>query len=69
MGQKKITSAESAVHCQMRPAFGLRPNHIPHVPRALPWAGMNQALGLKAVASKAGYKPTLRGYFVFFNRE
>jgi hypothetical protein len=39
MGQKNITSAESAIHWQMRQAVGLRPNHIPRISQgaALGW--------------------------------
>jgi len=48
---KTILSAESAIHWGMRQAVGLQPNQIAREPRALPWAGMNQALGLKPAYS------------------
>ena len=49
-GPKIMASAESAIHRQLKQADGLQPNPIAREPRALPWAGMSQAVGLKAAA-------------------
>jgi hypothetical protein len=40
----------------MRQAVGLRPNQHASNPRALPWAGINQAFGLKTTLQGLGAK-------------
>ena len=45
---KTILSAESAIHRAMMQAVGLPENKTAREPRALPWAGMNQAFGLRS---------------------
>jgi len=47
----------------MRRAVGLQPNSIARKPRALPWAGMRQAMGLIALDSTVdrAYPPAQRG--------
>ncbi len=47
-----IPSAEGAIHSGMRQAVGLQLNLIARGPKALPWAGMKQAVGLKTPDSR-----------------
>src|SRR5689334_12447840 len=58
---KCLVSAESAIHTpRMKQAVGLQTNQMTLRPRALPWAGMKQAFGLRrqrAAPLAASMKP------------
>ena len=56
-GPKIMASAESAILREMKQADGLQTNPIAREPRALPWAGMSQAVGLNAAASMIRPQP------------